>query len=1093
MSGRTKAAPESAPRAAPARGATTVSRARAIALQRCACGGHGGECTECRRKRAAMQKSSTGPATPGAMPHVVEQVLTAPGHSLDPDTRRFMEPRFGSDFSGVRVHTDALAADSANAVNANAWTVGQDIAFAAGRYQPSTPEGQTLLAHELAHTVQQRGLQRSSTDGVSLEGGAEYERLEREAERAAASVMAGSARTGAGVATRPTLSRKSKDDPTIRDAKSKGKTGKTATSALGTHAVVSTNVFESAAAAPKEDSGSIAEFQVTPFYVPASKGPDALPIYQAKATGGSLESTVSLSGGRTKTALWQEREGTGELRSLWLQKLGWTAATADDLWERAGGDKVFPQIGGKSCQMDHIIELQVGGNNTNENLQPLDGAENRASGGAIKSQVESLAKCIASDKDFEAGSATQIKLRFTAAVKHGSHKPAATGCSGKKTRSCLEVEACAKALKTTKSATGALVIERVDYPLSAGGSPTAAKVPVTFAGRQKEIVPLEGTPENSGASTLIPGLLLRTLGHGDVVKGKLAGDVVEAHVDNGKDRETRLPISLAGDPPVKLRVEAGGVLKLDESTKSKGIAFQYKYLSPGAITSMELDGAGKLAWNGWIKPSIPFLGKLDVRYADEKLLVTRGLEPDTIKKIKLLGMQLTRADVSMQLGPAFKPEGNLEARLGPENKPLATANLKIGVDSVGLVAVGEIKARIPRMEEATSTLTYYGGEGRDYWEAKLDITSEKIKLGSATVSGGFHGRFDKGGIAFDGRVTATFPNDSTADLGLKYDEGEGWVLSGGGTFHAPKIKPVVVRATYYLEKDKLVAKGKTGLTLREIGTDIDLDPVTLEITKGQPVRLYGTGKAHFDKGKAKGDLIGTLHPDGKVTGKGTLSYMIRPDLIVQGGVELDDKQKLHVTGALTFARLELFKGYHPPPRNLFAVDFPIPVPGASIGGIGLQFIVRGSVDVGFSFGPGVLEPLTIDAKLDPLEDDPNLEVGVGGQLKIPASAYLTAKLEGSLAVSALIAKAEAGLGLAGTIALEGGVFAKFEARYKNHKFVAELTPEIRAELLLMLALTAFAKVTVGWGPLSTGARKDWKLAARKIRTGIEFALKASFG
>jgi hypothetical protein len=66
-----------------------------------------------------------------------------------------MEPRFGHDFSQVRVHTEAKAAESARAVNALAYTVGRALVFGAGQYAPGTTEGWRLLAHELAHTVQQ--------------------------------------------------------------------------------------------------------------------------------------------------------------------------------------------------------------------------------------------------------------------------------------------------------------------------------------------------------------------------------------------------------------------------------------------------------------------------------------------------------------------------------------------------------------------------------------------------------------------------------------------------------------------------------------------------------------------------------------------------------------------------------------------------------------------------------------------------------------------------------------------------------------------------------------------------------------------------
>ena len=95
----------------------------------------------------------------GAWGH--ERVQTS-GHPLDPGTRAFMEPRFGHDFSRVRVHADASAAEAAQAMHARAYTVGQDIVFGAGQYAPSTRKGRELLAHELVHTIQQ-----TSSLGVS--------------------------------------------------------------------------------------------------------------------------------------------------------------------------------------------------------------------------------------------------------------------------------------------------------------------------------------------------------------------------------------------------------------------------------------------------------------------------------------------------------------------------------------------------------------------------------------------------------------------------------------------------------------------------------------------------------------------------------------------------------------------------------------------------------------------------------------------------------------------------------------------------------------------------------------------------------------
>jgi hypothetical protein len=125
-------------------------------LRRCACGG---SCPSCKqeKKEEELHREDAGGGAPGFAPPAVHDVLASPGRPLPGSTRGFMESRFGADFSGVRVHDDARAADSARAVDAHAYTVGRDLVFGAGRYAPGTAAGDRLLAHELAHVVQQRG------------------------------------------------------------------------------------------------------------------------------------------------------------------------------------------------------------------------------------------------------------------------------------------------------------------------------------------------------------------------------------------------------------------------------------------------------------------------------------------------------------------------------------------------------------------------------------------------------------------------------------------------------------------------------------------------------------------------------------------------------------------------------------------------------------------------------------------------------------------------------------------------------------------------------------------------------------------------
>ena len=103
----------------------------------------------------AQRHALSDASGPRMTPPLVQEVIGSPGRPLDAATRAFFEPRFGHNFGNVRVHADERAAESARAVHASAYTVGNDLVFAAGRYDPATATGHRLLAHELTHVVQQ--------------------------------------------------------------------------------------------------------------------------------------------------------------------------------------------------------------------------------------------------------------------------------------------------------------------------------------------------------------------------------------------------------------------------------------------------------------------------------------------------------------------------------------------------------------------------------------------------------------------------------------------------------------------------------------------------------------------------------------------------------------------------------------------------------------------------------------------------------------------------------------------------------------------------------------------------------------------------
>lgn len=125
--------------------------------RKCACRHTATPCESCAMAEGEkLQSKTAGQTAPLDAPPIVQRVLASSGQPLDAAARAFFEPRFGADLSKVRIHTGPQAAQSAQAVNSLAYTVGQNIVFAPSRYAPSTDGGGRLLAHELAHVLQQQ-------------------------------------------------------------------------------------------------------------------------------------------------------------------------------------------------------------------------------------------------------------------------------------------------------------------------------------------------------------------------------------------------------------------------------------------------------------------------------------------------------------------------------------------------------------------------------------------------------------------------------------------------------------------------------------------------------------------------------------------------------------------------------------------------------------------------------------------------------------------------------------------------------------------------------------------------------------------------
>ena len=150
------------------------------------------------------------------VPSLVKDVVNSDaGAPLAIETRDFMESGLGADFGDVRIHTDSKASESARSVQAHAYTVGNDVVFQSGKYEPESDSGKRMLAHELTHVVQQRS---GPVAGTPAPGGIKVsnpsDAFEQAAEGSADRVMTGTAPTPA--ATAPAAVQREEDDDELQ-------------------------------------------------------------------------------------------------------------------------------------------------------------------------------------------------------------------------------------------------------------------------------------------------------------------------------------------------------------------------------------------------------------------------------------------------------------------------------------------------------------------------------------------------------------------------------------------------------------------------------------------------------------------------------------------------------------------------------------------------------------------------------------------------------------------------------------------------------------------------------------------------------------
>jgi hypothetical protein len=1043
----------------------------------CSCGG--GECESCRKKKAEpiLQRAAAGPARSATAPPAVHRVLDSPGRPLDAPARSFMEPRFGRNFDGVRVHTDSQAAESARAVDAHAYTVGQHIVFDHGKYEPDSHGGRQLLAHELAHTVQQHGLQRSS-ENLSLAETSEYRHLEREADSAAHSVMSGAASPGAPALThrpeQPLISRAGKTDKADKTEGEKARDWETPDPDLK-----KAGVKKVSWPGEKVRSG-VAAFNMGTLPLPTEKG-DVLDLWKPLADAKQLQAIVE-GDSAPFLALKQDRPSPARLRNIWLQKVGWSPEEARGKWKDAAlksnatDDRAKaiwdpPKVQGSECQVDHMVELQFGGSSDRENVQMLDGDDNMKAGGdlynTLRGMYGELRKALDSGDKEQRAVKTVILLFEDVEQKPKPPKKNAKPCATVENwvRAHADEAVSGESIKDTKSGD--------PYPIYMGKfAPTSLIISGEFQSNPKLAMPIRTStvPENKSAATLIPGFLLNTL-HRNPGKGK---DTIDAALDAREG--TQLPITLSNEQAkVKLNVAADGKLTLPKERPN--LAFHYPYLSEGVINELELTEDGSLSGKGTIKSSIPFLPELHVKFDKESFALVAPLDAKKLKP-PFPGAKITEGEIGLQLAPAFKPYGMLAFELATGPKKILDGKLDVSGDAQGLLATGVIHVFLPGVDNAEGNVKFQNKE----WSGGVKIESAQMKQKLKYVkSGSVVVGLNSKGVSAEGQVSLDIPGTNGIDVSLLYEKHK-WLFRGKGVFQPRGLKEVEIEIEY--DGDHIQGSANTGFEFHGLAGTIHV------VYRDE--QFSGEGTLAINKNKATGSLHVKMREVGgehKFSGDGQISYQVTPDLIATAGIEIDEQEKVRLKGALELPKpIPLFQPIEGE-YKFFEIGISIPIPGASIGPAGVNARIDGSLSAGYKLGPGELRNTKIEAAFNPLDEKPDVDLTFTSTLYIGANAHISGRIAGSIVLDAVVASASGGIAITATASLAGHVGSEVTLHYAKSRFEADAKFELLVGLALTLALDAFVKAKAGIGYFSVEKEKDWKLASFSYDTGLQFGMK----
>jgi hypothetical protein len=976
------------------------------------------------------------------------QLMQGGGSPLDKETREYFESRFGADFSQVRVHDDTQAAQIAARINARAFTQGQHIFFGQGQYQPQTSSGRDLLAHELTHTIQQ--------------GATSASRRPYQQKRIQRSVLQ---RANGGDGGGPG------NDP---------------------YRYSDTEIF-------------LGPLHLTPFKMAGHRGL----LYTSRRLFRERNFTRGNPGQRD---VWFGSEGveTSNVESKLLGapfnmqpdrhymfkprsgvpeselRFGTPGEIAPNLkfpyWDNQGNS----MKGRDKFQVDHIVELQIGGWPTNkwlntiENLELLDPSSNQSSGASINAWFQGVGRGKGEvDRFIESGTGQSFReerlperLRdsSTSIVKDhvlSQYKIVFEGTPITDRNEPGNVRFWRPdQIDNGEHIDAFMLAGKAQRPLNLHDlgdpdrndnifSPFSAEDQIRLFGSSERIViyyqsfggkngfmqwrnrPF-GEPvtsfqrrDHNSMGIELESMTINNQGEGGNELGHFTGKPF-AWRGRGDRRMSESSINAT-----VLRLPGKDFAGYISPQSMDQITASLSMLSPITINSISFEDEAGLTARGKLLTTIPLFQRADID-------IVLNAEEVRLEKAFDVG--------EINVPPPFSiPSSSFILSLGSESGLGVRGQIDFAIDRVGQGYIGA-SAQTGRRRGSNGGLSLEGSFDFDtelFNPARIELLYRDNQFGARGTIGIPSGRingirsaeftigYENNRITASGTAQFTAPGIQNAGLNLTYSEEEG--LTIGGTLQlgeVPGLRSGSLEAEIQRNPDggyKVSASGTAQPAIPGINSQVRLSyddgifdaNVTASYSRGMLSGDLTIGATNRPVDPENNEPAGDPEPTNVRTyGGGQVTVQLTPWLQGTVGIKLLPNAEIELRGEIALPNaVDLFPR-RSVEKNIFTLDIDIPIVGVTVlrQRIGIFATIGGGVDVSAGFGPGQLRELSLGITYNPDHEDQTHVVG-RGQLHVPADAGVRLFVRGGLGAGIPVVSATARLEVSGELGLQGALEA----------------------------------------------------------------------